>query len=55
MKCPVEETHGQQPKESQCDQYSHAGVGDFNKGIHMCLVLFVYMIWMCVFAVRKGV
>lgn len=26
VKCPVEETHGQQPRESQCDQHSHACV-----------------------------
>lgn len=52
MKCPVEERHGQQPKESQCDQRSHASarVGDFNKGIQMCLVVFVYVIWMSVFS-----
>lgn len=36
VKCPVEEMHGWQPRESQCDQHSHAcvrGGGGVNKGI----------------------
>lgn len=26
---------------------SVSGAGDFNKGVQTCLVVFVYVIWMC--------
>lgn len=55
VKCPVEEMHGQQPKESQCDQHSHAFVrgGGFNKGFQMFLCTGLAMYMMCVCAVGK--
>ena len=56
MKCPVEETHGQRQTKRKVSVIStHMRVsgtegGFFNKGIQMCLVVFVSVIWMCLCA-----